>query len=47
MNRTSGLLAIGVGGLSMAVMLARLFERILGRQPGGEAPAGRGGDAPL
>jgi len=46
MNRTSGILAVGVGGLLMALMLARLFERIHGRQLGGEATAARGGSAP-
>jgi hypothetical protein len=46
MNRTSGGLTVGVGGLLMAVMLARLFERINGRQLGGEAAVGRGGSAP-
>jgi len=35
MNRTSEILAVGVGGLLMALMLARLFERICGRQLGG------------
>jgi hypothetical protein len=35
MNRTSGILTVGVGGLLMAIMLARLFERMLGRQLGG------------
>jgi hypothetical protein len=34
MNRTSGILTVGVGGLLMAIMLARLFERMLGRQLG-------------
>jgi hypothetical protein len=42
MNRTSEILAVGVGGLLMAVMLARLFERICGRQLSGQA-AGRSG----
>jgi hypothetical protein len=45
LNRTSGILAVGVGGLLMAVMLARLFERIY-RQLDSEAAAGRGGSAP-
>jgi hypothetical protein len=44
MNRTSGILAIGMGGLLMAVTLARLFEHILGLQLGSEE-AGRGGSA--
>jgi hypothetical protein len=44
MNRTSEILAVGVGGLLMALMLARLFERICGRQLGGES-AGHGGSA--
>jgi hypothetical protein len=35
MNRTSGILTVGAGGLLMAIMLARLFERMLGRQLGG------------
>jgi hypothetical protein len=45
-NRTAGILAVGAGGLLMAIMLARLFERILSRQLSGEAAAGRGGGAP-
>jgi hypothetical protein len=35
MNRTSAIFTVGVGGLLMAIMLARLFERMLGRQLGG------------
>jgi hypothetical protein len=35
MIRASGILTVGVGGLLMAIMLARLFERMLGRQLGG------------
>jgi hypothetical protein len=42
MNRTSATLAVGVGGLLMAIMLAGLFERIDGRQPDGEAAAAGG-----
>ena len=42
-NRTSETLAVGVGGLLMAIVLARLFERIDGRQLEGEAAAAGGG----
>jgi hypothetical protein len=47
LHRTSDVLALGVGGLLMAVMLAQLFERICGSQKSGELDgAGRGGRAP-
>ena len=45
MNRTSGVLAVGMGGLLMALMLARLFEHIY-RQLDRDAADGLGGSAP-
>ncbi len=36
LHRTSQVLTLGAGGLLMAVMLAGLFERLSGRQQGGE-----------
>jgi hypothetical protein len=47
LHRISQVLALGTGGLLMAVLLAQLFERIYGGQQGGELDgAGRGGSAP-
>lgn len=47
LHQTSQVLALGAGGLLMAIMLAGLFERINGGQQGGELDrAGRGGSAP-
>ena len=47
LHRISQVLALGAGGLLMAVVLAQLFERIYGSQKGGELDgAGRSGSAP-